>query len=75
LIGLICLLVDPVDKPEEGGDAKAQQTSKSGKPLETVKTQYFVGTEDGEVVSFDFKLEKDAESGKNISISRVFFWY
>ena len=58
--------VDQALKLEEG-DSAVSQTSKLGKPLETVKTQYFIGTEDGEVACFDFKLEKDMDSGKNIS--------
>ncbi|CAK8676252.1 unnamed protein product [Clavelina lepadiformis] len=39
-------------------------SAKNQKPLEHISTHYFMGTEDGEVVYADFKLEKDNETGK-----------
>jgi len=39
-------------------------SGKNQKVLEGVSSKYFIGTEDGEVVYCDFRLEKDNETGK-----------
>lgn len=40
-------------------------SAKNQKPLDGVSTEYFVGTEDGEITHASFKLEKDNETGKS----------
>ncbi|KAG8437221.1 hypothetical protein GDO86_008065 [Hymenochirus boettgeri] len=42
-------------------------SAKNLKPLDDINTHYFVGTEDGELVYTDWKLEKDGDTGKLIS--------
>ena len=49
--------------PGQGRIAKLP-SGKSQKVLDKISTKYFIGTEDGEVVYCDFKLEKDNETGK-----------
>ncbi|MBN3297136.1 WDR63 protein, partial [Amia calva] len=42
-------------------------SAKHLKTLEDISTKFFVGTEDGELVYLDWKMEKDNDSGKMIS--------
>lgn len=53
----------PKPEPTAGGMAKIP-SAKNQKVIESISTKYFIGTEDGEVVHCDFKLEKDNETGK-----------
>ncbi|XP_072024061.1 dynein axonemal intermediate chain 3-like isoform X2 [Amphiura filiformis] len=46
------------------GGSLRMGSAKDKKPLEGATTKFFVGTEDGELVYADWKLEKDADSGK-----------
>uniref|UniRef100_A0A8C5Q007 Dynein axonemal intermediate chain 3 n=2 Tax=Leptobrachium leishanense TaxID=445787 RepID=A0A8C5Q007_9ANUR len=42
-------------------------SAKNPKMLDDVNTKFFAGTEDGEVVYMDWKMEKDGDTGKLIS--------
>ncbi|KAE8609374.1 hypothetical protein XENTR_v10011791 [Xenopus tropicalis] len=42
-------------------------SAKNPKLLDDINTKYFVGTEDGELVYTDWKMEKDSDTGKLIS--------
>ncbi|XP_022087919.1 WD repeat-containing protein 63-like isoform X2 [Acanthaster planci] len=46
------------------GSSLRTGSAKDKKPLEGVTSKFFVGTEAGELVYADWKLEKDADSGK-----------
>uniref|UniRef100_H2Y8V0 WD repeat domain 63 n=1 Tax=Ciona savignyi TaxID=51511 RepID=H2Y8V0_CIOSA len=52
------------EKPEKTGMSKVP-SAKNQRPLEAVGHNYFIGTEDGEVIYASFKLEKDNETGKS----------
>ncbi|XP_048860045.1 dynein axonemal intermediate chain 3-like isoform X1 [Brienomyrus brachyistius] len=54
----------------EGGTEYAllrASSAKQLKPLEDISTRFYVGTEDGEVVYTDWKMEKDNDSGRLLS--------
>ncbi|XP_078488528.1 dynein axonemal intermediate chain 3 [Ciona intestinalis] len=51
-------------KPETTGMSKVP-SAKNQRPLECIATNYFLGSEDGEVIYASFKLEKDNETGKS----------
>nr|CAB3267718.1 WD repeat-containing protein 63 [Phallusia mammillata] len=51
-------------KPEAGAGMAKIPSAKNQKPLDCISTRYFLGTEDGEVVCTDLKMEKDNETGK-----------
>ncbi|XP_071953082.1 dynein axonemal intermediate chain 3-like [Antedon mediterranea] len=46
------------------GSSMRGGSAKEKKPLEGVTTKFFIGTEDGELVYADWKLEKDVDSGR-----------
>uniref|UniRef100_A0A8C4W6M9 Dynein axonemal intermediate chain 3 n=1 Tax=Gopherus evgoodei TaxID=1825980 RepID=A0A8C4W6M9_9SAUR len=59
-------------KPEMFGDENPYKQLRfpSAKPLkilENITTNFFVGTEDGEVIYSDWKMERDSDSGRLIS--------
>jgi len=54
-----------VPLPVGGVDSASKAPSgKSQKVLDCISTRYFIGTEDGEVVCADLRMEKDNETGK-----------
>ena len=48
----------------DGTGMTKASSAKVQKTLDNVSTKYFIGTEDGEVVYCEFKMEKDNETGK-----------
>uniref|UniRef100_A0A8C1C1R8 Dynein axonemal intermediate chain 3 n=1 Tax=Cyprinus carpio carpio TaxID=630221 RepID=A0A8C1C1R8_CYPCA len=56
------------DREEGCGFAQLRVPSaKQQKPLENISTKLYVGTEDGELVYTDWKIEKDNDSGRLLS--------
>lgn len=53
-----------LEQKESSGGMLRAGSAKDKKPLEGVTTKFFVGTEDGEIVYADWKLERDTDSGK-----------
>ncbi|XP_056305532.1 dynein axonemal intermediate chain 3 [Danio aesculapii] len=43
------------------------QSAKQQKPLQNISTKLYIGTEDGELVYTDWKVEKDNDSGRMLS--------
>ncbi|XP_059384539.1 dynein axonemal intermediate chain 3 isoform X1 [Carassius carassius] len=57
-----------VDREEGCGFAQLRVPSaKQQKPLENISTKLYVGTEDGELIYTDWKIEKDNDSGRLLS--------
>ncbi|XP_026055614.1 dynein axonemal intermediate chain 3 [Carassius auratus] len=57
-----------VDREEGCGFAQLRVPSaKQQKPLENISTKLYVGTEDGELVYTDWRIEKDNDSGRLLS--------
>ncbi|XP_073678880.1 dynein axonemal intermediate chain 3 [Garra rufa] len=69
----------PSDKPLQNADREegcgfAQlrvPSAKQQKPLENISTKLYVGTEDGELVYTDWKMEKDNDSGRLLSTKPI----
>ena len=57
----------------QGGFAFGKPGSGTKRTLKTIKTHFYVGSEDGEIVYVDWMPQKDQDSGK--IQSRQQLWY
>ncbi|XP_039509013.1 dynein intermediate chain 3, axonemal isoform X2 [Pimephales promelas] len=57
----------PQDTGREGFAQLRVPSAKQQKPLENISTKLYVGTEDGELIYTDWKMEKDNDSGRLFS--------